>query len=290
MISRSAAPPAVKRTGRRLSRTWGRLSARARLQPSFLIVGAQRCGTTSLFRALAAHPAVVPPLFHKGVHYFDVNYQRGSAWYQGHFPVRALARRRTATAGCEPVTGESSPFYMHHPLAPARIAGELPQVKLIVLLRDPVERAWSAHKHESARGFEDQPFERALELEDTRLAGEAERMAADPCYQSHAYRHQGYLARGRYAEQLRELYRHVDSEHVLVLDSDAFFADGRSEYARALEFLGLPAWTPDSFEQHNARPSAPMSESTHDRLRAYFDPHDEELTQLLGSKPSWRSR
>ena len=94
---------------------------------------------------------------------------------------------------------------MFHPLAGERIRRDLPGVKLLVLVRDPVERAYSAHAHELARGYETEPFERALELEDQRLAGEAERIVAQPGYLSHSHQHHAYLARGRYADQLERL-------------------------------------------------------------------------------------
>ena len=119
MISRSDAPVRLKALGRSSRRAVGRITAARRMEPTFLIIGAQRCGTTSLFRALAAHPAVVPPTFHKGVHYFDINYTRGLDWYRGHFPLRRAAQRSAAGLGVPPASGESSPYYMHHPAGPA---------------------------------------------------------------------------------------------------------------------------------------------------------------------------
>ncbi len=91
--------------------------------PGFLIVGAQRCGTTSMYRALSEHPAVRKAVLHKGVHYFDMNYDHGLAWYRAHFPLRAGAGAR---GGAGAVTFESSPYYMFHPLAAQRIAADLP--------------------------------------------------------------------------------------------------------------------------------------------------------------------
>jgi len=259
-----------------------------RLEPSFLIVGAQRCGTTSMFNALAQHPAVVPPLFHKGVHYFDVDFARGARWYRGHFPTRAWAAHRAVAAGRPPVTGESSPYYMHHPLAAGRLAAALPEVRLIVLMRDPIERAWSAYKHESARGYEDQPFEVALDLEPSRLDGEVERLVADPSYRSHSHQHQAYVTRGRYADQIRRLHRHVDADRVLLVESERFFADPAPTYLSVLDFLGLPRWTPPSFPQMNSRPGAAMATSTRRWLTQQFEEPDAQLAELLGSAPAWR--
>jgi sulfotransferase family protein len=154
----------------------GGATAGLRLQPSFIVIGAQRCGTTSLFKTLCDHPQVIRAPFRKGVNYFDLNYYRGMRWYQGHFPIAALARRKTARYG-DPVAFEASGYYLYHPFALERLARELPETKLVAILRDPVDRAFSAYKHEYARGFErEESFERALSLEDKRLAGEVERM------------------------------------------------------------------------------------------------------------------
>jgi hypothetical protein len=142
----SVAPPA-KQAVHVLSLSAGRLTSRSRMLPTFLIVGAQRCGTTSMYRTLCQHPAVVKAVLHKGVHYFDMAYDRGPGWYQAHFPLRAVARRATRAAGAAPVTFESSPYYMFHPLAAERIAADLPGVRLLVLTRDPAERAHSAYTH-----------------------------------------------------------------------------------------------------------------------------------------------
>ncbi|MGH3320772.1 MAG: sulfotransferase family protein [Streptosporangiaceae bacterium] len=283
-----AAPPPVKRAARGASRRVGLLTHRSRMLPAFLVVGAQRCGTTSLFKGLIAHPAVLAPALHKGVHYFDTGYANGPHWYQGHFPLRATAGRIRRRVGVTPVTGESSPYYMFHPLAPGRIARDLPGVRLVALVRDPVERAYSAHAHERARGFESEPFERALELEHTRLAGQAHRMAADPSYESHSHQHHAYLARGRYIEQLEHLERAVSPERLLVIDSGDLFADPDAAYERLLAFLGLPWYGSAPFTRHNARPRAPMPRRLRARLRDHFEPYDERLAAWLGREPSWR--
>ena len=273
---------------RRVTATVGHATSELRMAPDFLIVGAQRCGTTSLFRYLAGHPVVVPPLFQKGIHFFDLNYGRGARWYRGQFPVRSIADRRVAGTGRRAITGEASPYYVFHPLAADRIARDLPEAKLIVLLRDPVERAFSAHRQETARGFETEPFEQALELEETRLAGELERIHADPAYVGFHHQHHAYLARGRYAEQLQRLFDLVGQERLLVLESADFFATPQAVWQRVLEFLGLPAWYPPVFGRHNAQAGAPLPDRLRERLEEYFEPHDEALAALLGEVPTWR--
>ena len=287
-MSDTAGVARAKHGVRSIAATVGHATSELRMAPDFLIAGAQRCGTTSLYRYLAAHPAVVPPLFQKGIHFFDLHYGRGLRWYRGQFPVRPIADRRVAPTSPRAVTGEASPYYVFHPLAAERIARDLPAVKLIVLLRDPVERAFSAHKQESARGFETEPFERALDLEESRLEGELERIHAEPTYVSFEHQHHAYLARGRYAEQLERLFDLLGPERVLVLESADLLATPEPVWERVLSFLGLPPWNPPAFERHNAQPSSPLSDRLRGRLEAYFAPHDEQLAALLGEVPSWR--
>ncbi|MCI0689841.1 MAG: sulfotransferase domain-containing protein [Sporichthyaceae bacterium] len=284
---RGRAPDAVKDLGRATVRTVGYASAALRMLPDFLIVGAQRCGTTSLFQALAGHPRVVPPLFHKGVHFFDTPaYQHGLRWYHAHFPIRAAANRRV---GGPAITGEASPYYLFHPWAGHRIAADLPKTRLIVLVRDPVQRAFSAHKQETARGFETEPFEAALDLEQSRLAGELERMRADPSYESFHHRHHAYLGRGEYAKQIVRLHELIGEHRVLVLETAELFDSGKPEpWDRLLEFLGLPHWRPEELPHANAKPSAPLPDHLRRRLDEHFIDHDQRLAALLGHTPSWR--
>lgn len=272
------------------SRTFGRLTASSRMLPGLLICGGQRCGTTSLYRALSQHPAILKPVFHKGVHYFDTNYDRGAAWYRGHFPMEARASRIAEGTGLAPIAFESSPYYLYHPLAAERFARDLPGVKVIVLVRDPVERAWSHHAHEVARGFEPvADFAEAVAAEQVRLEGVEERLRQDANLYSFDHQHHAYTARGRYTDYLEPLAELVGRDRVLVLDSGEFFQRPEDAFERVLRFLGLPWMTEFAFARHNARgrPS-PMSDELRERLTDHFEPYDERLADWLGGVPSWR--
>jgi hypothetical protein len=281
-------PIATERVKHALVLTAGRPTNWARMLPGFLIVGAQRSGTTSMSRMLGRHPAVAHTALNQEVHYFDARYGRGLGWYRSHFPLAASARR-AAGLDMAPVAFDSSPYYMFHPLAPGRICRDLPGVKLLVLLRDPVERSYSAHAHESAYGFETEPYGRALELEEGRLRGEADRIVADPSYHSFSHQHHSYRARGRYAEQLERLSELFGRERLHVVDSGDFFADPGSAFDRVLDFLGLPSVPCPDVGRRNARPRpAPVPASIRAELEDYYRPHDEQLAQWLGHEPSWR--
>lgn len=284
--AREYLPEGVVDAVRQAARGWGWLTADLRMFPAFVIVGAQRCGTTTLYRLLSDHPSVVRPTMSKGVGYFDVNYGKGSRWYRSHFPIAlpASVRRR----GENPLTFESSGYYCYHPLAGRRMGNDLTGIRLVMMVRDPVERAYSAYKHEAARGFETETFERALELEPQRLSGEVERILANPDYESHHHRHNSYVARGQYAEQIVRLREAVGPEHVYVMDADYFFANPRREYTALTDWLGMRRSDPSRVEQWNARPGTPMAKHVRERLVAHFAPHDEALRDLTGRSPSWR--
>ena len=277
----------ARATARRVVHGVGQATQGARALPAFVIAGAQRSGTSSLYRALVEHPNVRPAVLHKGVHYFDLQYDRGLEWYRSHFPLRSTLERVRRRTGAPGLTFESSPYYLFHPLAGQRLARDLPGVKVITLVRDPVERAFSAHAHELARGYETEPFERALDLEAARTSGERERMVADPTYNSFALQHQSYVARSRYVDQLEALASHVGRDHLLVVDSHRLFEDAAPAMKEVFDFLELPQPPGVTFEQHNARPRAPMPAGIQERLEAELRPSDERLAEWLGWTPRW---
>jgi len=258
------------------------------MSPSFLVVGGQRCGTTALYKKLVQHPAVLGAGLHKGVHYFDTDFSRSFQWYLGHFPMKSAARRIEHRIGVPAITGEASPYYMFHPAAGERIARTLPGVKLICILRDPVERAYSAYAHEKARGYESETFEDAIALESKRLRGEEDRIRSDPSYVSTYHQHNAYLARGRYIEQLLRLERLVGRDRLLVLDFDEVFGDVKGSMRTLSDFLELPVWTPEDIPKRNARPRDAMPAGLRASLRSYFRDYDQELARWWGKTPSWR--
>lgn len=281
MSVRKAVPEPLRQFGRRISVEVGRRTAGLRPTPDFIMIGAQRAGTTSLFRALMQHPDVARPTFHKGVNYFDVNYHQGMDWYRAHFPLRARARSG------RPQVFEASGYYMYHPFAIERVAKALPDIKLVAMLRDPVERAYSAWKHEKARGFEWEDFPTALQLEDERLVGEVERIAADPAYESFSHRHHSYRHRGDYLGQLERVVDLLGRDRLHVLYSEDFFSDPAVEFARLADFLGLAHANDIAFGHYNARPSTSMPEGPRRELTEHYEQERSDLAKLVGRVPSW---
>jgi hypothetical protein len=270
---------------RSLALGWGKVTASLRMEPAIIVIGAQRSGTTTLFRLLEQHPQLVRPTLSKGTGYFDDAYAKGRRWYQAHFPLRMVGR---LTKGPHAKTFEISGYYMFHPLAAERMARTLPGAHVVAMVRDPVERAYSAYRHEYARGFEDLEFAEALAREDERTAGEAEKLARGDGYVSYAHRHHAYRQRSEYAPQLQRYISEFGAERVHIIDAESFFADPGGEFVRLQQALGLEVWRPEKVERWNARAGDALPEEERALMLKKFERFDENLAKIMGGTPSWR--
>src|SRR5262249_50242253 len=203
-------------------------------------------------------PQLTGPSF-KEVSFFDRHYARGERWYRAHMPVRRSG-----------IVGEASPSYLFHPLAPERVARMLPDARLIALLRNPVDRAFSHYQHEVALGREQLTFDDALAQEDERMQGELERMLVDPTYFSHAWWNYTYAARGRYEEQLERWFAAFPREQLLVHLTDDLAAATAGTYRRTLDFLGVDERELDSYPRIFEREYGDMEAGTRAGLQQEF--------------------
>ena len=259
----------VLEAGRRLELKFRQRDERA--LPDALIIGAMKCGTSSLHNYLTQHPAVIAPL-RKEVHYFDTHFDQGERWYRANF----------GRLGEPGLNFESSPYYLAHPLAPQRAHALVPQARLIVLLRDPVRRAYSHYWHERHKRRETLPFEAAIAAEPERLGDDEQRLARGEIRRSRAHQHFGYLARGRYAEQLERWWRAYPREQTLVLRFEDLAREPMAVLGQTLDFLGLRRIERVRLEARNTGRYPPMDPATAERLRDYFAPHEARLQALLG--------
>lgn len=268
------------RVGARARRAYRQATSGLRPLPHFLIIGAARAGTTSLYSYLVRHPAVGAPT-HKELHFFDLNYEQGVGWYRRHFPLAVPGTRRRT------VTGEASPYYLFHPAVPGRVRETLPDVRLIALVRNPIDRAYSQHQLARRHGRDELTFEEAIAAEQSRLDGELERVRDEPGYQSVSHRHHSYLARGLYAEQLERWLSEFPREQLLVIRSEDFFCEPPAVYGDVLRFLELPAHELGEYRAYNQRPYDGLAPSTRQELRSYFAEPNRRLEELLGRELGW---
>lgn len=260
--------------------------------PAFLIAGTQRGGTTFLYDLLLQHPAVYPALV-KEVHYFDRHYANGEAWYRANFSPHLAAN------GSEPaqITGESTPCYLYHPHAPKRVAELVPDARIIILLRNPVQRAYSHYNLMREFGIETLSFEDALRAEPERIAEDARRLGEDENYFGRMRARYSYVDRGKYIEQVPRWFDYFPASQILILQSEAMYADPPATARQVAEFLGLPDWDPPrtgvasglfkprvttSSQQH-----ASIRQETRDWLARKFEPYNQALFAYLGREFDW---
>lgn len=261
-------------------------TSRLRMLPAFAIVSVERGGTTSLYRYVCQHPCV-GEAFRKEVHFFDMNWSRGLDWYRAHFPLRAWSAWVRARRGQAGICGEASPYYLYHPHVAARLARTLPGARIVALVRDPVERAFSHYHLNVRQGKEELSFEEAIAREEERLRGEWERLLADETYWSERHYQFAYLGRGLYAERLAEWRKHFPKERLLVVCSEDLYAEPAATLGRVFEHLGLPPFAAGAYKAYNQKPYPDLAPETRARLAAFFAPHNQRLYELLGRDLGW---
>lgn len=276
----------IKRNIRKGARFYRKATRHLRVLPDFIIIGAQKCGTTSLYDDLIKHPSILPS-FTKEVDFFNKKFHKGVEWYRAHFPSVVYKYCITHIYKQDFITGEASPDYIIYPHSPKRISTVLPGVKIIVLLRNPVDRAYSHYYHEIRQKRETLSFEDAIGMEEERLRGEFEKMTNDENYYSFNYNTYSYLSRGIYIEQLKRWSNYFNKEQILILKSEDFFEDSQAVFQRTLQFLNLPSWQPEYFGKDNVGYYPKMEASTRCRLLNYFESYNYRLYEYLGVNFGW---
>lgn len=252
-----------------------------RTMPHFMLIGAQKSGTSSMFAYLKQHPQIVRPVF-KEPYYFDRHYDRGLSWYGCNFPARSTLDRLNDRHSRAHLTFEATATYVFDDRVPERIASDLDTRKFIVLLRNPVDRAISAYWHGRRMGRETRSLDDALKIDlerheagnDPKATGEQTRAA--------------YLRRGIYHRWIAHWQRTFSAESLLVLQSEEMFANPRSVMGRVFDFLDLPAAQRIDFEPQNVGRYHDGSDAAARRfLQEFYRPHNLELNRITGNEFSW---
>lgn len=247
--------------------------------PHFIIIGAQRSGTTSLYSMLCQHPQI-KKAFRKEVHFFDNNFYKGVNWYKAHFPLRSVLKNSNS------ITGEASPYYMFHPFAIPRIKNTCPDAKLIVILRNPVYRAYSHYKHEIKRGIETMPtFEEAIKRENERLKNVSYNFM-EKGYSQNAHQNYTYITRGKYLFQIKRVFEYFDKSQVFIDCFENFKNDSVRFCNLVFDFLEIKKF--NITEEHlNKTKGEDLSQATKEKLKSYYADDNNELFEYLGRTFPW---
>lgn len=280
---KSRTPRSVRKQAVMLRHGVRAATAMWRTLPNLLVIGAQRCGTSSLYKYLSRHPAAFGGL-RKEVRYFSLYHDLGTAWYKAHFPLRwtvDAARRQT---GANPIIFEATPDYLFHHDAPQWVKSELGHPKLIVLLRDPVERAYSHYGHRCRLGLETRSFGEALDLEQKLVGNDVEFGAKNRPF--------SYFGRGLYAQHLKVWLDTFGTQSIHIVKSEDFFARTGESFADILKFLELPEWSPREFRNYSyaggvRSVSGALTPEIRAQLSERYREPNRELYELTGRDFGW---
>jgi len=273
---------AIYRLKRGLNWQYRLATAGKRTLPDFLIPGVQKCGTTSLFRYLSGHPEIcVPSIKEIGFFHKHSIYRKGERWYRAHFPKRAELDE-------PPKKTVEATTYFFHPCVPKRLKKMIPGIKLIVLFRNPVDRAFSHYHHVVRAGRETLSFGDAIDAEPERMKGELEKIEKDESYYAANYSLYSYVGRGEYMIRLEKWLEHFTRSQFLFIKSEDLFSNPRDVVERTTDFLRIQRWKPESIEKHNVgKIQSKISDSLRSRLNEYFKPHNQRLYEFLGEDLGW---
>lgn len=242
-----------------------------RCMPDYCIIGAQKSGTTSLYSYLALHPQVRPS-YVKEIHYYNQYFNEGKKWYRAHFPLGPLDREKRGF-----ITGEASTMYLHDPESPARMFVDVPEIKLMLVLRNPVDRAVSHYHHRIRSGREMRSFNEAFESALFKVK------AGD--YVSGA--ETDYLRYGCYVEDIKHWLEIFPEEQLRVIQAEALFESPAPIFKEVSEFLGIDYLEPTSSRKFNSGGYKKDDSSLRSELEAYFQPFNEALYQLPSVGFKW---
>jgi len=266
---------------RKLSLPYARITASQRQLPGYMVIGTHKGGTSSLLSYMIQHPQLFGGT-HKELHFFDYQYHRGEKFYRSVFPKSAELPEGS-------LTGEATPFYMFHPLVPARVAEVTPDTKIIMLLRDPVERSISHYYHQVRRGREKLSIEESFKAEQERIGEEKERLLAGEIFKPEAFRRFSYMERSKYADQLERWFKHFPREQCFIDTSERFYSDTENFLADLFGFLGVdPDFKIPDLSPKNVGVHREDDPEVRAMLVEHFKPHNERLEKMLGRKFDWQ--
>ena len=245
-------------------------------RPDFLILGCQKGWTTSLYDLVVQHSRIQAAA-EKELQFFSLHYSRGWEWYCQQFPnKRHWLRLR--------LSGEATPYYLFHPAAPQRLHDLIPGARLVVLLRDPVERALSGLFHSIRLWLESLPPEQALAAESGRLAGADEQLRAG-LSQHHSHQVHSYLSSSCYGPQLQRYEVLFATEQLLLIKAEDLFDRPELVWPRLLGFLGLDqSPLPERLPRHNAGggEAGQVPQELRRQLRRQLEPTYDQMARRYG--------
>jgi hypothetical protein len=217
----------------------------------------------------------------KEIHFFDLQYERGIDWYYSFFPKKHLLKAK--------LTGEASPYYLFHPLVPERVFRYLPKIKIIVLLRNPVDRAYSHFMHQQ-KNIKNEPisdFEEAISLENTRIELQEAKLISGVLSHSENLQSFSYISRGLYYKQINNWFKYFPRAQFHFIRSEDFFQNIETELIQIYNFLEISIKPANDLLPQNTSYYPLLSQPLRSKLHLYFADDSKKLKSLIGEKFCW---
>ncbi|ACK69024.1 sulfotransferase [Gloeothece citriformis PCC 7424] len=258
--------------------------------PDFLIIGTQKGGTTSLYNYLIEHPQIIGNKSWKEIRYYDLaeNYNQGFSWYLGQFPSKLKKGNR--------LTFDASPSYLYFPNIPKLIQQDLGHIKMIAILRNPVDRAYSAWKMYSSFGTNPNVYQNIKKLADKRTFAQAIEQELTNTCQPGIYFYD-YVNRGKYVEQIKNYYKYFEQNTLLILTFDELKQNVSLVMNKICEFLNIEPYSQEALKQFKSQKFnvglkdqenfSSEDEEYKQKLKTYFEPYNQKLYELLGYSCNW---
>jgi len=266
-----------------LKRHFYAMTSPLRILPNIIVIGVVRGGTTSLFHYLSQHPCIAKSAYDE-LGFFDTNYELGLNWYRSMFPTK-LTKRLIEKKYGHFMTFDVTPFYIYNPNAVQRIQNILPHAKIISILRNPVDRAYSNYHLGVRSGNEKRSFEDAINFEIKTIQDNENRQRNTDYFEQMIGK--SYLVRGFYAEQLQTWMNKFPKEQLLVISSEDLARKTIETLQTVFDFLKLPDYKIKNLTRKNEAKYPSMNQNTRKTLIEYFRPHNENLYSLLGRRFDW---
>ncbi len=269
-----------------------KMTSRLRQLPDFIIIGAGRAGTTALYSYLIQHPLIAAASTDNNesvadLHFFEYIISNNIQWYKSHFPILFSKSNKHKNSF---ITGEYTSTYMYHPDVPKRIFNLLPKIKLIVILRNPIDKAYSTYQQQLRFGEYTTSFEDTINAEFRRID-----LNKDfPELNSNNYDFENFVAQniirhGVYADYLETWLKIFDRKQILILNSDDLKKSTKETLRRVFNFLNVSNYDIKDTSQVNVGKYPTINKITRKKLIEFFKPHNQRLNKLLDTEFDWNN-
>tara|TARA_B110000196_G_C21089062_1_gene636591 strand:+ start:372 stop:1208 length:837 start_codon:yes stop_codon:yes gene_type:complete len=253
------------------------ITASTRVLPNFIIVGTVRSGTTSLYYNICEHPSINSAAYDE-IGFFDSNYHLGMNWYRSMFATEKKMNSIKKETGYA-ITGEDTPFYFWKKEVVERIFKVLPDVKIIAIFRNPVDRAYSNYNLGLRAKTEKLTFENSIDEEITFLDEHTFRESID--------RRRSYLSKGIYEKQIRLWLDVFPKEQIHILSTEDMQKNPQDTILKIFKFLNLSEYNIKNPQKQKQVEYQKMNEQTRKRLINFYKPYNEKFFEIIEQKFEW---